>query len=504
MAVQWRTKCCKVLLTLLALCSTGLLLCASVVPASAAKVLPVSTVKTALMAVVIAVPPTQVTDPLTGVKDNQTNVMWALLDGWVAAQGINDLSTVRYVQYPQSVWFLTGLGDPTADKSRQIGVANLDQLIQQTVLTGQPAQVVGYSQGASVITDLLDTYKAGKIANAPDPSKVSFVDVGNPNRPNGGLAERFVGAYIPGFGVTFDGATPNDMPYPVTEVAHEYSFFEDFPEYVLNPLADLNSLMGALFVHAFYDQVDLNNPNNIVTHDGSITDILVHTSVLPIMQPFYILAHLLGRTQTPILDAISGPLRVIIDSAYDRTTAKATPANFGNPFQHLDMAALATSIVQSVETLFGKAPKTPPATTFTQFPDLSGIVKALTTSPLNMSDVVQAMTQSAEGFLYGKPTSAQPSVEANVSEPVTATVVKRPKRSETAGFGSKSAAVDDSTARHNRKHDDDSKKAVTRVHKPAHAHVHAAPSGKTSKAGVSSPHKHESAGPKRHGGRGPK
>ena len=34
----------------------------------------------------------------------------------------------------------------------------------------------------------------------------------NPNRPNGGILERFVGAYIPILGVTFSGAMTTNSP----------------------------------------------------------------------------------------------------------------------------------------------------------------------------------------------------------------------------------------------------------------------------------------------------
>ncbi|MDB5176711.1 MAG: hypothetical protein JWN75_379 [Candidatus Saccharibacteria bacterium] len=403
MTVQRRMSLRNTLLMLIALFSVGSLLCASVAPVSAPvlKVKPVSTANISLAAVVIVVPPTQVANPLTGVKDNQSNVMWNLLNGWVASQGDNTPSNLHYVQYPQSLWFFTGFGDPPVDESRDIGATSLNQQIEAA--SGQKIVVVGYSQGSSVNTRWLDWYKEGKFPNAPDPANLSFVNAGNPNRPNGGLAERFVGMYIPGFGITFDGATPSDTPYPVTEVAHEYDGFSDFPVYVLNPLADVNALMGILFVHAFYDQVDLNDPSNIVTHDGTLTDVLAHTPVLPIMQPFYMVAHVVGRTETPVLDAISGPLRVIIDSAYDRTTAEATPANFGNPFQHLDMSALNESIAQSVETLLHGAPETASSRTFTQFPDISEVVKAITTSPLDSSALNRTAVQSAEKFLYGTP-----------------------------------------------------------------------------------------------------
>lgn len=423
MTIQRRTGFRGALSTLLALLSVTVL-CAAMAPAPAintvsvtAKATTVSKMGTVLLATVIVVPPTQVVNPLTGVKDDQTGVMVGLLNGWVADQTDDDLSNVQYVRYPQSVWWLTGPGDPTADESRDIGAAELNRLIETATANSQTVVVVGYSQGASVNTRWLQWYKEGKISNPPDPANVSFVNVGNPNRPNGGPAERFAGLYIPIFGVSFDGATPSDTPYQVTEVAHEYDGISDFPVYVWNLPAVANAFMGMAFVHAFYDQVDLNDPNNIVTHDGNLTDVLVHTPVLPLMQPLYIAAHLAGRTETPVLDAISVPLRVIIDAGYDRTTAEATPANFGNPFQNLDTAALKAALDQSADILFHGAPGPTSSRTFTQFPDLQEVVKVLTTSPLDTAALNKAAVRSAEDYLYGTPKAPEVTPPPAAKEP---------------------------------------------------------------------------------------
>jgi hypothetical protein len=36
--------------------------------------------------------------------------------------------------------------------------------------------------------------------------------IGNPNRPNGGILQRFTGLYVPILDVSFDGATRTDSP----------------------------------------------------------------------------------------------------------------------------------------------------------------------------------------------------------------------------------------------------------------------------------------------------
>ena len=530
----------RALLTLGALLSIVVLGVATTpVPATEAAPLPASTTRTLtanpnLMATVIVVPPTQVVNPLTGTKDNQMGVMLSLLNGWVADQA-DDIDDVRYVQYPQSVWWLTGPGDPTVAKSREIGATELNRQIQAAMQSGQPIVVVGYSQGSSVNKWWLDWAKEGKITDLPDPSMLSFVNLGNPNRPNGGPAERFKGLFVPIIDMSFDGATPSDTPYKVTEVAHEYDGISDFPVYVLNPLADINALMGMAFVHAFYDDMDLDDPNNIVTHDGNLTDILVHTPVLPIMQPLYIAAHLVGRTETPVLDAISGPLRVIIDSAYDRTTAEATPANFGNPFQNLDMDELKASIDKSVDDLLhGRSSST---REFTQFPDLHEVADVLTASPLDTQALNRAAVKSAEKYLYGTPKApvvtppaarepepetvatpqskdedvAKDSTSQPANKPIAPKLPKLPKLPElpklpslgikppTSGNPQSSTRTSSPSqpAKPGWKPGDGLKSVAKRVHQLTHSN--AAPSGKPDKVGTSPSPKHEPSGRKPHG-----
>ncbi len=64
--------------------------------------------------------------------------------------------------------------------------------------------VYAYSESSTIASK----QKLQLIAH-PAASTVSFMMLANPNRPNGGILERFVGAYIPPFfGVTFNGATP--------------------------------------------------------------------------------------------------------------------------------------------------------------------------------------------------------------------------------------------------------------------------------------------------------
>jgi hypothetical protein len=103
--------------------------------------------------------------------------------------------------------------------------------------------VYGYSQSATVAT--VATVEKRFLAQNPVPgTTVGFNLIANPNRPDGGILERFAGLYIPIVGVTFNGATPTDTGMPTVDVAREYDGWADFPTNPLNPLADVKAGLG--------------------------------------------------------------------------------------------------------------------------------------------------------------------------------------------------------------------------------------------------------------------
>ena len=82
---------------------------------------------------------------------------------------------------------------------------------------------------------------------------MSFVLIGNTNRPDGGLFTRFPGLYIPGLNVTFNPPpTPTDTGYATTDIAFQYDPIADFPQFPINLLADINSLAALPIVHLGY------------------------------------------------------------------------------------------------------------------------------------------------------------------------------------------------------------------------------------------------------------
>ncbi|WP_319446457.1 MULTISPECIES: PE-PPE domain-containing protein [unclassified Mycobacterium] len=227
------------------------------------------------------------------------------------------------VPYPASIWpFSTGgLSDPKWNDSVAAGLAALtaDQ-------PGSGDTIIGYSQGAVVATE----YKRAH----PD-SGVDYVLVENPNRPNGGLLERFNGLNVPILDISFNGATPvnpnpTDTSGKTVDISRQYDGWSDFPAYPLNVLADANAIAGIYYLHGStqdlgsdaLDGVDTTHGNTMYYQvHGDTTYYLIKTDQLPILMPFN------GIVPKPVLDALDPPLRYLVELGYDRADySTPTPA----------------------------------------------------------------------------------------------------------------------------------------------------------------------------------
>jgi hypothetical protein len=185
---------------------------------------------------------------------------------------------------------------------RSVGVTDLDTKLRDGT-TGQQV-VFGYSQGARVASDWLETYAGTEGALSPD--DVSFVLIGNPSRKHGGAH------------VGWGQVTP-DTGYKVLDVARQYDMASDFPDEPLNLLALANAYAGFAFVHEDYEEVDLYDPANYVWKEGNTTYVFVPTENIPLLQPL----RWLGLSG--LADALNGPLKAMIEKAYDRSYLPAQP-----------------------------------------------------------------------------------------------------------------------------------------------------------------------------------
>lgn len=239
--------------------------------------------------------------------------------------------TPAAVYGPEQFWPITGLKDMSYNASVAIGLDNLD-----ACLRGAPCTVTDppyTSSGTRVLTDsayTVFTYsQSGAIASMqksdmiahPPSGTVSFVFVSNPNRPNGGILERFVGAHIPILDVTFNGATVTNSPQPTplttVDAVHQYDPVADFPTNPLNLLTMVNSLLGFAYEHP-------EGHSGAPLLQGQYQDstyYLIPSVTLPLLRPLTIVPFL-GPLLATTLDP---PLRVLVETGYDRTINPGAP-----------------------------------------------------------------------------------------------------------------------------------------------------------------------------------
>jgi hypothetical protein len=141
---------------------------------------------------------------------------------------------------------------------------------------------------------------------------------GDPNLPNGGIAARFPGLYIPILDVSFNGPAPTDTQFDTIEITRQYDFMADFPLYLLNLVADLNALLGFFYVHLYPFDVSLPpDPSTsppIQSQHGDTTYYFFETPDLPLFAPL----RMLGVPES-LIDVVEPFFRVIVDLGYDRT-----------------------------------------------------------------------------------------------------------------------------------------------------------------------------------------
>jgi PE-PPE domain len=230
-----------------------------------------------------------------------------------------------------------------ATTSRPDGLADLQAAMahQEMVDPGQPYLVEGYSQSATIaMEEKLQLLEAGQ---HPD---VTFLLLGSLSRPDGGINERFPDFVFPGVGGIFplDGAEPTDAGIPTIDIVNQYDFFADFPQFPLNPVSDLNALLGIIYAHAAYgdgplpepfpaifpesapltgpyaDEYTLGSTETVQQIDGDTTFYFVPTDELPLLDPLRTLG-----VPEPVLNIFQPALQVIVEAGYDRSIP------FGDP-----------------------------------------------------------------------------------------------------------------------------------------------------------------------------
>lgn len=213
---------------------------------------------------------------------------------------LNHLGPATQVGYPAD---LLSLGS-----SVQTGADNLADAVAHS--TG-PVTIVGGSQGALV----LEEYKKRLAADPNARADINFVEFADPSSKYGVFGQN------PGFnipGLNYTTTVPVRTQYATTVISRQYDGAADWPTDQRNLLADLNAIMGFATLHPNYGNIDTTGmtPYDV---DGNTTYYKVPTAHLPILQPL----RDLGVDQS-ILNAMEGPLKAYIDSAYNKKPAQHT------------------------------------------------------------------------------------------------------------------------------------------------------------------------------------
>jgi hypothetical protein len=230
---------------------------------------------------------------------------------------------------PEQFWPVTPqLGNMTFGQSVAKGVTLLNNAINSTLSNpSNSALVFGYSQSATIATNEINALMA---AGSPiDPTRLSFMLIGDPNNPVGGILERFPGFYIPFLDVAFNGATPQS-PWHTSIYTLQYDGIADAPQYPLNLVSDLNAFMGYFFVHGSYPDLTATQVANAVplpTNGGNTNYYMLMSQNLPLLEPIRAIPY----AGPPIADIFQPDLRVLVDLGYGDFGPGANYANIPTP-----------------------------------------------------------------------------------------------------------------------------------------------------------------------------
>ncbi|SBS79229.1 PE-PPE domain protein [uncultured Mycobacterium sp.] len=343
--------------------------------------------------------------------------------------------------------------------------------------------IFGYSQGATVsglVKRQLADANGGVI-----PDRISFVLIGDPNRPNGGIFERLANfGTVPILDATFGRPTPTDTTVlpdvNTTDIALQYDGIVDFPANPLNLLADLNAIAGFIYIHGSYLSPRGTQPSTALPYGYTIPEleaamdcaqspkncqtyndtlyITIPAKTLPIMQPLLDIGAATGTTalMKPIVDLISPVTRVLIETGYNRSNyGQPTPFTIFTPINPVTLTVdLATAVVQGIHDALGDlgvsvpgAATPAPATTPT-----STLAAASTSQPVTepVSKPVQrkatASTHASAAAKPGRTTTgddAKDTVGSQSPKPAKSGTGKsgRPAAASTSGHNEAKAAA---------------------------------------------------------------
>ncbi|WP_059013915.1 PE-PPE domain-containing protein [Mycobacterium sp. M26] len=217
--------------------------------------------------------------------------------------------TVVTVDYPASIWPITGLLDPSLGDSVRTGVAKTKAAIRAALATSSaPLSVVGTSQGAMVVQQV-----AADLNNDPSvPSNTTFVLIADPNF---GALYTQVGTKAPVLDYT-----PIRLPltrFRQIEVVNQYDGFAIPIAQIDKHVTVLNALIGIATVHTVAQNTDLSTvpAQNITATPNDLGGVnivyRVPTTNLPLTAGLRD-----AGADTRTVDDIDATLRPIIEEGY--------------------------------------------------------------------------------------------------------------------------------------------------------------------------------------------
>ncbi|HEX7322884.1 MAG TPA: PE-PPE domain-containing protein, partial [Mycobacterium sp.] len=285
----------------------------------------------------------------SGVPIPPVDLTQTAAENYLVPMGFGDFAVERLFT-PEGLQTIEGISKQLPfDTSVAQGVTILETEIKKQIEGGHDVFVGGVSQSATINAMVERDIDNGQLdgVNVGD-GKLTFLSLGDPSNPNGGILERFnlpqdPTPTFPSLGLTFSGAAPADTGIPSTVYTLEYDGFADFPRYTTNFLSDLNAVAGMALVHPLYIQGLLApgvglTPQQIADaeplattpgYDGGTTYLgIPDPNELPLAQVIGLLA---GR---PIADLLAPDLKVLVNLGYgaDPDTGWSTaPANVATP-----------------------------------------------------------------------------------------------------------------------------------------------------------------------------
>jgi len=259
------------------------------------------------------------------------------------------------------------VGSLTLDESVAQGVTDLNSAISADLDAGTPVGVLGVSQSAVIASEEMAALDP---SGTPSSLPASFILLGDPMNPDGGILERFAGLQFDG--ITFGGATAAD-DFPTNVYTHEYDPFADFCQYPIDVVCDVNAVAG--IIDHSYTAADLANAVQLPTEGVTDTTYYMIPSELPLLA----LLQEVPVVGTPLADLVGPDLTDLVnfgygDPDYGYSTGPAnipTPADLLPPTTDLDMMPqlLASGTEEGVHDFI--------AALTSSLPDPSNIVEAL-------------------------------------------------------------------------------------------------------------------------------